>query len=241
MKPETTKKLLKLNYDLYEDQALAWDKTRSEIWEKTVTDFISEIKPNSLILDLGCGNGRLYQKISNFKFQISNLKPEINIIKYVGIDPSKKLIEINKEKYPQADFKVGDGLTLKDKNKFDYVFCLAVLHHIPSEKLQFKFLKNIYNSLKKDGQLILSVWNRWQPRYADYMLDKKLYEDMKKTDTIVPWRQTNKFRYINCFTKETLSDLSQKTGFKNIKTFYANKEKTTTNKKGLNIYLICNK
>ncbi len=234
MKPQTAQKLLKLNYDLYEDQALAWDETRSEIWEKTITDFIAKIKTDSSILDLGCGNARLYR-------EISNIKSKKDQIKYLGIDPSKNLIQIDTQKYPQADFKVGDGLTLKIKDQFDYVFCLAVLHHIPSKSLQLKFLKNIYNSLKKDGKLILSVWNRWQPKYIQYMQDQKLYADMEKTDTIVPWRQTDKSRYVHCFTKEELEDLARKSHFRNIQIFYANKKNITDQNGGLNIYLVAQK
>jgi SAM-dependent methyltransferase len=266
MKPETAKKLLKLNYDLYEDQALAWDKTRSEIWEKTVTDFISKIKPNSSILDLGCGNGRLYKQLSVVSFQLSDQKSEI---KYTGIDPSKKLIEINKEKYPDAKFEVGDGLTLKDKNKYDYVFCLAVLHHIPSEKLQIKFLKNIHQALRPKGEALISVWNRWQPRYKKYFNEKykkeiqykfspvpHWFSDLKSNETIVPWKQSGKFRFVHAFTDKELKDLAQKAGFTNIEVFYgdasqnqsealvkgnANKINKSDKNNGLNVYLIASK
>lgn len=229
MKSQTADKLLKLNYDLYEEQALAWNKTRSNIWEKTVTDFIAKIESQKLILDLGCGNARLYPKL------------EFLSIKYLGIDPSKNLIKINKQKYPQADFEVGNGLHMKYKNKFNYIFCLAVLHHIPTDKLRLLFLKNIYNALKPKGKIILSVWNRWQPKYINYMFDPKLYEDMEKTDTIVPWRKTNEYRYIHCFTQKELDSLAQKSHFRNIQVFYADKKEITDQNKGLNIYLIAQK
>ncbi len=254
MKPETAKKLLKLNHELYEKEAISWDKTRQKLWEWPVIEELKKIKQGSNILDLGCGNARLYEAISRMNNQKSN-------INYLGIDPSKKLIGINKKRYcyseqceqseeSQSDpltslrmtpkFEVGDGLTLKDKNKYDFVFCLAVLHHIPSEKLQLKFLKNIRNSLKKEGKLILSVWNRWQPRYRKYFVfsnhksqisnykqitnfnhqNLKHKFELDPNDTIVPWKQSGNFRFIHAFTDSELKKLAQKAEFKNIKTFY---------------------
>lgn len=229
MKPQTIKKLLELNQDLYESQAIKWDRSRKKIWEKSIIDYTSSIITKSNILDLGCGNARLYPKLEDLS------------INYLGIDPSESLIDINKKKYPKARFEIGDGLKIKYKDRFDYIFCIAVLHHIPSEKLQLQFLKNIHRSLKKDGQLLLSVWNRWQPNYRKYMLDEKPYDDMKETDTIVPWKQSGNSRFVHCFTIEELKNLAEKAGFKNIDTFYADKEKKTTKEKGLNIYLICKK
>ncbi len=309
MKPQTVKKLLKLNYDLYESQALDWDKTRSAIWEKPILDFIDKIKPKSSILDLGCGNGRLCDCIAKHGLstrfnsgskQIKQLK-----IKYVGIDISKKFIELNKKKYPishsesfdchsehseesqdrlreesrdpstslkmTAEFKVGDSLTVNFKNRFDYIISIAVLHHIPSKELQLKFLRNIYQALKPKGKILISVWNRWQPRYKKYFIPANpkheipapkqaryganrnpklrkyprqsaslsaLISDLEKCDTIVPWKQSGKFRFIHCFTAEELKKLAKQTGFKDIKTFYADKTGESDKENGLNIYLI---
>lgn len=229
MKPETIKKLLKLNQNLYEKRALSWSKTRQELWEKPVLDFIDTIPKNSNVLDLGCGNARLYKQLT---------KKNIN---YTGIDSSKSLIKLNKQKYPKAKFKIGDGLNIDYKNQFDYIFCLAVLHHIPSEKLQLKFLKNIYRSLKPNGFLILSVWSRWQNKYRKYFDQKKLFSDMQKKDLIIPWKQTKYMRYVYAFDKKEFFDLTNKTGFNNINIFYANKSKKCTKKDALNIYLICQK
>ena len=288
MKLQTAQKLLKLNYDLYENHALDWDKTRPEIWEWPVIDFVSKIKPDSNILDLGCGNGRLYKAILKIKDQKSKTQIKYknsysqigkNLrIDYLGIDSSKALIKQNQKKYNvcvnphlslriSAIFRVGDGLNLKDKNKYDYVFCLAVMHHIPSQQLQIKLLKNIHQALNIKGQLLLSVWNRWQPRYKKYFVSNSksetlnfkqsqnsnitnskhnfeiinLQSEIGPTDTIVPWKQTGKFRFVHAFTKTELANLAKKAGFKNIKTFYANKNKISDKKSGLNIYLICDK
>jgi 2-polyprenyl-3-methyl-5-hydroxy-6-metoxy-1,4-benzoquinol methylase len=243
MKLETAKKLLKLNYELYEKEAISWDKTRQELWEWPVIEELKKIKQGSSILDLGCGNGRI---IKNLKLKIKNLK-------YVGIDPSKKLIEINKKRYSDAKvetnirFEVGNGLALKDKNKYDFVFCLAVLHHIPSEKLQLKFLKNIYQTLRPKGKVLISLWNRQNDKYThirNNIKNDKIHHiicDLKKYDTIVPWKNSNSYRYIHCFRIDEIHTLVKKAGFSQINIFYADKKNITDQKTGLNIYITCKK
>lgn len=293
MKLQITKKLLKLNYDLYESQAEDFSQTRSKIWEWPIIDLISKIKPSTSVLDLGCGNTRLCDAIAKHgpliefnsgskqmkepktknhpsllgcRSEAERSKTQIKDVKieYLGIDTSKQLIQLNNKRYKDLStslemtirFIVKNGLEINYKNKFDYVICLAVLHHIPSEKLQLKFLKNIYQALRSKGKVLISVWNRWTPRYQKYF--SKIYKsDMIKmyppqsvkyslsalvrelgpSDLIVPWKNSGKFRFIHCFTKEELAEFAKQVGFKNIKTFYADKEKITTKNSGLNVYL----
>ncbi|EKD56636.1 MAG: hypothetical protein ACD_58C00131G0011 [uncultured bacterium] len=272
MKISTAKKLLKMTRELYENEAQAFSDTRKEVWEREILDFVDNIEPGSSVLDLGCGNGRLLDKI--LKLKTKNLKPQLKNkkldISYLGIDPSKKLIEMNKTKFsigsaivPQisAIFKVGDGLTLKYENKFDHVISIAVLHHIPSEELQLQFLQNIYNSLKHGGEVLISVWNRLQTRYIKLQSQKspqmtgqapvksqndkidKLFEskELDQNDQIIPWRQTGQFRYICVFTPTELKNLAKKAGFKNIKVAASKHGEKTSIDKALGIYLIANK
>ncbi len=228
MKNDTVKKLIKLNQDLYNKVAEDFSNTRKEIWEKEILDFTNNIEPDSSVLDLGCGNARLYQIIS---------KKSIN---YFGIDPSKKLIELNKKNYAKAQFKVGDGLKIKFKNKFDYIISIAVLHHIPSQKLQIEFLVNCKNALKPNGILFLSVWNRWQNKYRKYFNEPKPFSDMKQDDIIVPWK--NKYaRYIHAFKTNELKLIAKKAGFKKVVCFASAKGQQTDLKNALNIYLMAQK
>ena len=232
----TQKKLLDLNYKLYEDKAIEWDKTRKNLWEKPILDFIKTIKPNSKILDLGCGNGRLYSKISNLIANSQKLKAN-----YLGIDPSKELIKICRGKYIDPSlslrmtpkFKVGNGLDMNFDRKFDYVISLAVLHHIPGENLQKKFLKNIYNALKPNGKLFLSVWNRNHTRHQ-YKNSLKLFKDMDKSDILVPWRKSNNFRYIHIFSPDKLHKIVQNAGFKNMHVIFESQKNISSS---FNIYL----
>lgn len=229
MKPQTAKKLLKINQNLYEHQALDWDKSRQKIWEKPIEDFIKTIKSNSSVLDVGCGNARLYQLLKD------------KTLNYLGIDTSKKLIFLNRKRYKNVKFEVRDGLKLKYKNCFDYVLCLGVLHHIPTQKLQLKFLTNIYQVLKKDGVLFAHVWNRWQKRYLNKKI-KKQFVDLSENEQIIPWRNSNKYaRFVYRFTASELISHAKHAKFNNIEVFYADKTGKSTKSRGLYICLIAKK
>lgn len=229
MKKTTIKNLLKLNTDLYKSQASEWSKTRTDLWEQPIVDIVRSIPSYSSVLDLGCGNARLYQILR-----------QINI-DYLGIDPSKKLIEINKTNYPDVKFEVGDALKLDYKNKFDYIFSIAVLQHIPSAELQSTFLQNCYNSLNKNGKLILTVWNRHQPKYKKYFLTERMYPDMLQNDLVVPWKDSGYSRYIHAFTVSELTKLAKDVGFKDIRCYYIDKNAISDKQNGLNIILTASK
>lgn len=227
MKPSTAKKLLRHNYDLYEHQALCFSKTRGRgVWEQEIIDFVENIPADSSVLDLGCGNARLYQLFSE------------KGIKYLGIDPSKQFIRMSQKEYDTKFFEVEDGLTMKFKNKFDYIISISVLHHIPGNKLQLKFLTNCWQALKPHGTIYLVLWNRWQSRFKKYFDVKKPFTDMDSTDTIVPWMHSKYQRYIHLFKPSELKYLAQKTGFKNIKVFASKHGQKTSLSNALNIYLI---
>jgi tRNA (uracil-5-)-methyltransferase TRM9 len=229
MKQSTINKLLKLNRELYEKETSAWSKTRKEIWEKNVIDFVKKIPAGSCVLDLGCGNARLYQKFTKKK------------INYLGIDLSKKLIAYDKKDYPDVKFEIGNGLNLKYINKFDYIISIAVLHHIPGRKLQIKFLRNCYDALKPNGKLCLTVWSRWQDKYKKYFLITKPYPDMAKNDLIVPWENTKYKRFIHAFTKKELENLAKNSSFLNTDCYYSDKNGKTNKNNGLNIILTARK
>ncbi|MEK7524139.1 MAG: class I SAM-dependent methyltransferase [Patescibacteria group bacterium] len=121
------------------------------------------------LLDIGCGNGR----VANF------LKDEP--VHYMGLDNSRALLKIAKQKSPQAKFKLGDILKLPfPAQKFDVVWSIAVLHHLPTEKLQLQSLQEVRRVLKKDGMFMLTVWDLWQPKYQSLI-------DPKTHDAWIPW------------------------------------------------------
>ena len=176
------------------------------MWEelKFLEDYIKE---GDKILDLGCGNGRLYELLKN--------KP----IDYYGIDNSEKLIEIAKSRYPNINFQVADALNLPfPENFFDKVVSVAVFHHIPSKDLRLQFLKEIKRTLKPGGILILVNWslNTWK-RFSLFLKYAFLKILGKSTldfgDAFIPWRNTT-LRYVHRFTKKEIKTLVKTSGLK---------------------------
>jgi len=139
--------LIKKTENDYNTIATDFSNTRHSFWSDSL--FLLEyIKKNEKLLDLGCGNGRLYKMVQQLSLD------------YTGIDISSELIKTAKESFPETKFVVGSALDLPFENEsFDKVISIAVLHHIPSLKLRIKFMEEGYRVLKKDGQMIITVWN----------------------------------------------------------------------------------
>ncbi len=212
MDKEYAQKILeqtKQDYNLISGQ---FSSTRQFIW-KDLEPLLDYTRSGDKILDVGCGNGRLYDV---FK------EKDIN---YSGIDNSEQLIKIAKEKFPETDFHVADILKIPfPDNSFDKVYCIAVLHHIPSKQLRTEALKELRRVLKLDGLLILTVWNLWQTRISWRQVCKNIIlkitgrSQLDPKDIFTPWKSQNgqilAKRYVHAFTKRELKKLAEKAGFK---------------------------
>ncbi|MBE9200826.1 MULTISPECIES: class I SAM-dependent methyltransferase [unclassified Nodularia (in: cyanobacteria)] len=110
------------------------------------------LQGNERILDIGCGDGRITA-------EIATCVPNGSVL---GIDPSQQMIAFAKTKFPEniyhnLSFKSGDAQDLNFTNEFDVVVSFGTLHilvdHIP-------ILLGIYNSLKKNGKVILQLTSK---------------------------------------------------------------------------------
>jgi len=236
MNKDTQKELLRIVKKNYEDDARTFDETREKpIWPpllallKTVGQNHSQTTPQPLlekeggtrVLDVGCGNGRLLKILA-----------EQNI-KYVGVDQSESLIKICQEKYPEYKFAVQDILNLGALADFDfdYVFCIAVLHHLPGANLRLQALRQLKNKIKTGGRIILSVWNMWpQKKYSRMFYKFSLLKicgrnKMDFGDVLFDWRAPGGMmskRYYHLFFQGELKKLVKKAGLK-IENFIADK------------------
>lgn len=213
MDEKTAKILLKKVVDDYDNIADEFDITRKREW-KEFEDFLPYIKDGQAIADIGCGNGRFY----------AFLKKSQKKVNYTGVDNSKKLLEKAKKEH-KTNFIYGDLLKipLKDKTQ-DIVVSIAALHHIPTEKLRKKAISNLHRILKKDGILIITVWNLHQPKY-----EKHIGKKYGPQDSLIPWGKSGIERYYYAFKPEELKGLLEEK-FKVIKFYKEN-----------NFVLICRK
>jgi len=165
------------------------------------------------ILDLGCGNGRLFELLEN------------KGIDYFGIDNSEGLIEKANKKYPIARFQVADALNLPFlENYFDKIYCLAVLHHIPSKEKRLRFLQEAERVLKPSGSLILTNWHFWkESKFLKAILKYGFLKAIGQSqldfkDIFLPWKDSQgkvlAERYYHGFTRGELKSLVKKTNLK---------------------------
>ena len=195
---------------MYDEIGTHFSRTRQKTYGTSsanwpVTDkYLKTLKAGQSILDIGCGNGKL----------VSGLPKGLD---YVGTDFSKTLLAEAKSLYPDRDFRFGNAVEPEHWEglaKYDAIFCVAVLHHIPEHEQQVYILKEARKHLKNDGFLYLTVWNLWQEKFAQYQIDDHFE---------VPYNKNWK-RYCVAYDVQTLTDILTEAGFNVEEMFYAGKD-----------------
>lgn len=238
MKDEIAQNILKENRAGYDRIAEKFSQTRKFPWHEFVF-FKKYLSEEDRVLDAGCGNGRLYEFLKN-----SN-------IAYTGIDSSEELINIAKKSFPDANFLLGDILTLPfSDNKFNVIFCIAALHHLPGKNLREQVIKEFNRVLVPGGYLIMTNWNllniRWWPTLISATFKKIIGKNhLDFGDVQKPWKNqyggVETKRYLHAFTKRELKKLLQHCGFTVIKQWYTRKDLASNRYTGFNLPTIARK
>ena len=207
-------------YEVYDKISEHFSHTRYKPWP-LVSDFLNSLENNSLVLDVGCGNGKY-------------LSTNENLITF-GTDRSGNLLSIAKEKNAKSQCFMADSLKLPLRSEFfDAVISIAVIHHFSNELLRIQALKEIFRVIKKNGKVLIYVWAMEQK-------EKKF----KEQDNFVPWHLQNK--YENESKVETMENGPNITEDKNINckvyqrfyhVFYKGELEDIINKTGDNVEII---
>jgi SAM-dependent methyltransferase len=214
MNQDRSNNLLKIVRENYETIAQDFNATRKKVLWPDLVDLAKEVKVGDSVLDAGCGNGRLLQVFEGKK------------IKYLGTDQSEGLIELAKHNTIEfgqgieCEFLVADILDLKEKvpGQFDWIFSIAVIHHLPGLDLQLRALENVKAKLRPGGKMVISVWRPWG--------NKNLVRQLWRTigckligrhpygwnDLIFNWHNSQSPRYYHFFTKSELRRLIRMSG-----------------------------
>jgi len=198
---EKTKK----DYDLIAND---FSLTRSKVWEE-IRFLIDEHTVNGdKVLDLGCGNGRLYEF-----FKQKN-------VDYIGVDGSEKLIRLAQKRYFRANFKVADALNLPfSDNYFNKIYSIAVFHQIPSYEFRLRFLKEARRVLLPGGTFILTVRILKSKKELFLILKYTILKIIGKSkldfkDVFKSWGRQKVNLYYHFFSKRELKKIVKEAGFK---------------------------
>lgn len=100
---------------------------------------------NPKIIEFGCGNGWLAEKLAAFG-------------PVTGIDLADKAIDEARRRVPSAVFHAGNALTLPlPREEFDVAVTLEMLSHVPDQPA---FIEKLASVLQTGGYLILATQNR---------------------------------------------------------------------------------
>lgn len=157
---------------------------------RVLADFVELLPRGSGILDIGCGSGRVAEFLSDREFDV------------VGIDISRKMLELAKEKVPNVEFLRQDMRSLDfPRETFDGVLALYSIIHVP-RKYHPGIFKKINRVLKPKGIAMISVggtnlenyldenWMNWGSRmyWSHFDLGTNLNLLKKAGFDIISWR-----------------------------------------------------
>jgi 2-polyprenyl-3-methyl-5-hydroxy-6-metoxy-1,4-benzoquinol methylase len=113
----------------------------------SVSQFLKDIPPGSLVMDAGCGNGTFLSLFQNRNWQLH------------GSDLSPTGIEVARKTFPNINFFLADGQTLyadflATVGPVDVVLSTEVIEHVYDPR---GFLRNCYDLLKPGGILVLTT------------------------------------------------------------------------------------
>jgi cyclopropane fatty-acyl-phospholipid synthase-like methyltransferase len=125
-----------------------------------VRDFICP-QPGNRVLDIGCGPG--------------TMAPYVPDSEYVGFDASAEYIDHAKRRFPQMRFVCQrvSQYTLVERDYFDIVLALGVLHHLDDNEA-LNLFQIAHDAMKPGGRLVTidGVWTDDQSRAAKYLLSR---------------------------------------------------------------------
>lgn len=173
--------------DIYNEYG--WDYFSLTMGDAILRYFKSINKNINSHLDLACGTGTLCNYFYNHNIKTS------------GIDISKDMVQISKNKNDKIDFIVGDITNYIVSFKYDLITatCDAVNHILDKQKLEQLF-SNVYSMLEEDGYFIFDIFDK---QHLDLYTDIIVNRD---NGIVVNYYITDKDDLINTNVKVSKND-----------------------------------
>ncbi|RVE52268.1 hypothetical protein evm_003058 [Chilo suppressalis] len=232
-------------HQVYERIAGHFSRTRHKPWPRVV-EFMRNVPTGSVVLDLGCGNGK-------------NILPRTDILQIAG-ERSEGLLRECRQRVEEAGgvwaqcVRVDALHAALADECVDYVICVAVLHHFSSVKRRQKAVATIWRLLRPGGKALITVWAKDQTK-SNYLCKKRapnateeqcvtisgvslpVHENrtqFQHNDVLVPWKlrqvkenktltdtpQDTLLRFYHVFEEGELEELCKKLPFTVEQSFY---------------------
>lgn len=166
--------------DVYNSIASSFSKTRTKVWP-CVAKFLDSMEGKGL--EIGCGNGKnmLYKKDLDIE----------------GIDICPSFVAICNK----AGLNVIEGTMTNlpyQNSSFDFVYCIAALHHLTTQDLRSKAIQEMIRVCKPQGFIFILVWAFEQASDAK--------RNFVTQDVMVPWKDgiETKYRFYHVYKKDEL-------------------------------------
>jgi SAM-dependent methyltransferase len=229
MDAQIIRQLIEINHKFYSEFAHAFSETRSSA-QTRLERIVAYIRDDVKVLDLGCGNGRLAERLDR----------EGRRVQYVGIDASPELVAIARARqarlrnvaaeFFRADITEGNWRDALGDQTFDIAVALAVLHHIPGFALRVRVLREIHARLKSGGMLVMTNWQfdrveRVRKRIVAWDVVGIAARDVEPGDALLAWKRGGVgYRYVHLIAKSEAQQLAKQSGFRVVRQFYADAE-----------------
>lgn len=166
-------------HQVYNEIANHFSETRHSPWPK-VTEFLKSFPSNSILLDIGCGNGK-YLKVNSDVCMLGCDRSE-GLLK-VCLDQGFNVFQCDCLHVPFFDASI------------DGCISIAVIHHLVTETRRRQAIKEMTRILKRNGRGLIYVWAKNQEadnRKSSYLRQnkennrkfKKKYEEISEKNEI---------------------------------------------------------